>query len=69
MSQKVNSFILEQIEIVAGRFETEAIQRTIDRAANHDIRSFGWVLKELIREQGKKAGKGGEMGAKKGRKK
>jgi hypothetical protein len=54
ISQKMNSFILEQIEIVAGRFEMEDIQRTIDRAARHEIRHFGWVLKELVREQGKK---------------
>jgi hypothetical protein len=60
MSQKMNSFILEQIEMVAGRFEMEAIQRTIDRAANHDIRAIGWVLKELIRERGKRAKKGGQ---------
>jgi DNA-binding transcriptional ArsR family regulator len=57
ISQKMNSFILEQIEIVAARFAIEDIRRTVDRAARHEIRTIGWVLKELIREQGKKAGK------------
>lgn len=53
MSQKMNSFILEQIEITARRFELEKIRRTIERAARHEIRAMGWVLKELIREQKK----------------
>ncbi len=54
LSQKMNTIILEQIEIAARRFPLEAIRHTIERADRHDIRSMGWVLKELIRDQKKK---------------
>lgn len=54
LSQKMNSFIVEQIEIVARRFEIDEIRHTMERAARHDLRSIGWVLKELIRDHAKK---------------
>lgn len=54
LSQKMNAFILEQIEIVARRFEIEPIREMIERAEKHNMRNIGWVLKELIREQSKK---------------
>jgi hypothetical protein len=50
LSQKMNSFIVEQIEILAQRFPYEAIQKTIERAARHELRNIGWVAKELIRD-------------------
>ena len=57
MSQKMNVFVLEQIEIAAQRFPLESIRLTIERAARHDLRSMGWVLKELIRDYAKEQGK------------
>lgn len=60
LSQKMNSFIVDEIEVIARRFPIDAIERTIHRAAKHDIRSIGWVAKELIRDQGKKAKKKSE---------
>jgi hypothetical protein len=56
ISMKMNSFILEQIEITAGRFPMEKIRYHIERAASHDIHEFGWVLKELIRDERSKPG-------------
>lgn len=56
VSQKMNTFILEQIEIVARRFAIDEIRRIMERAPRHEMRSIGWVLKELIREHAK-AGK------------
>lgn len=53
LSQKLNSFIVDEIEILAQRFPLDAIERTIDRAARHDIRSIGWVARELIRDTSK----------------
>lgn len=53
LSQKMNSVILEEIEIAARRFGAEQIRLTIDRAARHEIRSMTWVLKELIRDHQK----------------
>lgn len=54
LSNKMNSFILEQIEIVARRFPIEEIRHTMERAARHNLRSISWVLKELIRDHEKK---------------
>ena len=54
LSQKMNSFILDQIEIAARRFPLEAIRHTIERADRHNIRSMGWVLQQLIRDEVKK---------------
>lgn len=53
LSQKMNSVILEEIEIAARRFPAESLRLTIDRAARHEIRSMTWVLKELIRDHQK----------------
>jgi hypothetical protein len=53
LSQKINAFIIEQIEIAARRFPLESILRTIERGADHNIRSMGWVIKELIRDHTK----------------
>lgn len=53
LSHKLNSFIVDEIDILAQRFPIEAIEQTIDRAANHDIRSIGWVGRELIRDASK----------------
>jgi hypothetical protein len=53
LSQKMNSFIVDEIEILAQRFPMEAIERTIERAASHEIRTIGWVARELIRDSTK----------------
>lgn len=50
LSQKMNSFIVDEIEILSRRFPLEAIELAIRRAARHEIRSIGWVAKELIRD-------------------
>ncbi|MEN6627408.1 MAG: hypothetical protein ABFD69_14385 [Candidatus Sumerlaeia bacterium] len=57
LSQKMNSVILEQIEIAARRFTAESLRLAIDRAARHEIRSMTWVLKELIRDHQKQSEK------------
>lgn len=56
LSQKVNSFIVDEIEMLAQRFPIEAIESTIERAARHEIRSLGWVAKELIRDAARPKG-------------
>ncbi len=52
ISSKMNCFILEQIEMTASRFPMHKIRYHVERAANHNIREFGWVMKELIRDDG-----------------
>lgn len=54
LSQEVNSFIVDQIEILAQRFPLEAIEKSMARAARHEVRSIKWVAKELIRDAQKK---------------
>lgn len=53
LSQRMNSFIVDEIEILARRFPLAAIEKTIERAARHEIRTIGWVAKELIRDSAK----------------
>ncbi len=53
LSQKMNSIILEQIEIASRRFPAESVRLAIDRAERHEIRNMTWVLKELIRDRKK----------------
>lgn len=54
LSQNVNSFIVDQIEILARRFALEDIEKMMRRAERHEVRQLGWVIKELVREKKKK---------------
>lgn len=51
LSQRVNAFVVEQAEVAVARFPLPAIERMIERAARHNVRTLGWVIKELIREE------------------
>ena len=51
LSQRVNAFVLEQIDVAVARFPLPEIERMIERAARHNVRTMGWVIKELIREE------------------
>lgn len=53
LSGKMNTFILDQIEIAASRFALDEIRLTMERAARHNVRDMGWVIKELIRDHTK----------------
>ena len=53
LSQRMNSLVLEQIQIAARRFELEEIERIVQRADRHNLRNMGWVIKELLREEAK----------------
>lgn len=51
LSQKMNSFVLEQIEHAVRRFPLDSIRQVIERAERHNLRNFGWVLKELYKTE------------------
>jgi hypothetical protein len=51
VSQRMNTFVIEQIEMIARRFEMAVIDRTMRRASEHNIRQIGWIVRELIREE------------------
>ena len=57
LSQRLNSFIVDEIEMLARRFPPAEIERMMARAARHEIGSIGWVARELIREERRKAEK------------
>jgi hypothetical protein len=46
---KMNSFILDELGLVSQRFAAEEIEKVFARAVKNDIRSLGWVVKELYR--------------------
>ncbi len=50
LSQKMNSFIVDEIEIIAQRFPLGTVEKMMRRASKLEIRSIGWVTRELIRE-------------------
>lgn len=54
LSQNVNSFIVDQLEILARRFPLEDIEKMMRRAEKAEVRQLGWVMKELVREQSQK---------------
>ena len=57
LSQRMNSFIVDEIEILVERFSIEKIERSIRRGAKHEIRSIHWVARDLIREAQRPAAK------------
>jgi len=54
LSQNMTSSIVDQIEVLTRRFPYEAIEKAMQRAAKHEIRTIGWVGKELIRDESRK---------------
>jgi len=46
---KMNSFILDELHLVSQRFAPDEIEKVFARAVKNDIRSLGWVVKELYR--------------------
>ncbi|MFH0793651.1 MAG: hypothetical protein V2A74_06415 [bacterium] len=49
---KMNSFILDELRVIAGRFSPERLRRAFDRAEKLEIRSLRWVVRELYKESG-----------------
>lgn len=49
---KMNSFILDELRVIAGRFSQEQLRRAFDRAEKLEIRSLRWVVRELYKESG-----------------
>jgi hypothetical protein len=46
---KMNSFILDELRLVCQRFPRSDVEKTFDRARKNDIRSLGWIVRELYR--------------------
>ncbi|HBF35050.1 TPA: hypothetical protein DDW35_10870 [Candidatus Sumerlaeota bacterium] len=52
---KMNTFILDELRLLCQRFEPEDVEKAFTRAAKNDIRSLGWVAKELYRVNKKRS--------------
>jgi len=46
---KMNSFVLDELRLLCQRFDPDEVEKAFARAAKNDIRSLGWVAKELYR--------------------
>lgn len=44
---KINSLILDQLRLICHRFDHGAVEKTFERARKNDIRSLGWIVREL----------------------
>ena len=48
---KMNSFILDELRLIYQRFAPDEVEKTFARAEKNDIRSLGWVVRELYRRR------------------
>jgi hypothetical protein len=46
---KMNTFILDELRLLCQRFAMEDVEKAFTRAEKNDIRSLGWVVRELCR--------------------
>lgn len=49
-SMKMNSIILDELQIIADRYELDLIVKVFERARKREATSLGWVLTEIRRE-------------------
>lgn len=51
LSMKMNSLILDELQLISDRYEVELIQKVFDRARKREATSLGWILAEIRREK------------------
>jgi hypothetical protein len=49
-SMKINSLILDQLQMISDRYEMALIEKVFDRARKREIPSLSWILTEIRRE-------------------
>lgn len=49
-SMRLNSIILDQLQLMASHYDVELLERIFQRALKREARSLGWVLTEIRRE-------------------
>ncbi|MEQ8819840.1 MAG: hypothetical protein RLY93_06315 [Sumerlaeia bacterium] len=52
VSMKMNSFILDELRLIAMRYDPKLIEAVFQRARKKEIQNLGWILKEIRREKG-----------------
>lgn len=51
ISMRMNSFILDELRMVARRFSLESARGVFGRAALNETRSLAWAIRELVKER------------------
>ena len=51
LSMKMNSLILDELQLISDRYDMELIQKVFDRARKREAASLGWILAEIRREK------------------
>ncbi len=49
-SMRLNSLILDQLQLMANHYDLRLIERVFERARKREARSLGWVMTEIRRE-------------------
>lgn len=49
-SMRMNSLILDQVQLIADRYDEALIRKVFERAKKRETRSIGWILTEIRRE-------------------
>lgn len=58
ISMRINSFILDELRLLARRFPLESIRRVFGRAGMNDKPELGWAVRELLKDSPRSPGKG-----------
>ncbi len=49
-SMRMNSLIIDELQIIADRYDMELIEKVFQQAKKKEVRSLGWVVTEIRRE-------------------
>ena len=49
ISMRMNSFVLDELRLVARRFPLESVRTVFGRAGLNDVHDLGWAVRELIK--------------------
>jgi len=50
LSMKLNSLVVDQLQLIADRYEMELIEKVFARGKKREAKSLGWILSEIRRE-------------------
>ncbi len=54
ISMRMNSFVLDELRLVARRFSLESVRAVFGRAGLNDVHELGWAVRELIKTNARK---------------
>src|SRR5690606_29490958 len=51
VSMKMNAFILDELRLIAARFDLPMVRKVFARARTKEVQSLAWILREIRLEQ------------------